>query len=172
MKIQNLTELLADELKKMYSSEEQQFKALSDIAAKANARSLKSMIHAYAAIKEINLSRLKTSLKLLNETERTHSCKVVSGLIADCNETIGNAAEEHVADAGLIATLQQINHFNIANYGTASSYARTLKLEDIAQLVHRALEDEKRADEHLTRLAEKVINPSAILEHEPEFLPN
>jgi ferritin-like metal-binding protein YciE len=167
MKIQNLTELLADNLKKLYSSEEQQLKALSEIAARANSRSLKTMIHAYAAIKEMNLSRLKTSLKLMEETERFHSCKVVAGLITDCQETMDHAAEEHVADAGLIGTLQQINHFNIANYGTVSSYARTLKIEDVAQMVHKALEDEKKADELLTRLAEKVVNPSAILDLQP-----
>lgn len=164
--MKNLTELLKDNLRKLYSSEEQQLSSLSRIASSANAKALQTMVHSYAATKELNLSRLKTTLKLLETSPHPHGCKVVPGLIDDCMQTMANAHEEHVADAGLIGTLQQINHFNIANYGTVSSYARTLKHEDVAQLVHKALEDEKKADEHLTRLAEKVINPSAVLDLE------
>jgi ferritin-like metal-binding protein YciE len=162
-KAMNLSELLAENLKKIYASEQQQHAALMDIRQRSNSETLRNTFIAYEKTKQENLNRLKQSFDTLHINTRGHKCEVVHALINDCQENVNNAAEPHVGDAVLIGTFQQINHFNIANYGTVASFAKTLNQNKVAQLLHDALEDEKATDEKLSQIAEEIINPSAVL---------
>lgn len=158
----NLSELLADNLKKIHSSEQQQHAAIAAIRERANSETLRNTFIAYEKTKELNLNRLKQCFDLLHINTRAHKCEVVEALIRDCQENVSNAAEPHVGDAALIGTFQQINHFNIANYGTVASFARTLNHPRVSKMLHEALVDEKATDEKLTEIAEEIINPSAV----------
>lgn len=162
-KINNLSELLEDKLKKMYSSEKVQQEALPRIRQKANAGELRNTLNLYEKAKAENLKRLQQCFDTLDMAARGHKCAIIQPLIDDCQANISNTAEKHVADASLISTIQQINHYNIVNYGTAASYAKTLEQDRVASLLHDALDDEKSMDEQLSDLAEKTVNPSAIL---------
>jgi len=162
-KINNLSDLLKDHLKKLYSSEQQLISAIPPIVHKANSAALKADITDYITVKEENFRRLKECFGDIGLTARAAKCEVIQDLIENCQSTTTNAAESHVIDAGLISTLQQINHFCIANYGTTASFAKTIGKEKIAKSLHMALEDEKRIDRQLSRIAEETINPSAVL---------
>lgn len=162
-KINNLSDLLKDNLKKLYSSEQQLISAIPPIAEKANSTMLKADIADYMAVKQENFKRIKECFTDMALTNRVQKCEMVQTLIENCQSTVTNSAETHVIDAALISTLQQVNHFCIANYGTAASFAKTLGKNNTAKLLHMALEDEKRIDRQLSRIAEETINPSAVL---------
>src|ERR1035437_7351315 len=99
--ITSLSELLTENMKKLYSSEQQQLAALPTLAEKANSPSLKRNINAYLKTKEENINRLKQSFHLMNIVPRAQKCEIIQGLIQDCQSVISHSAEEHVADAGL-----------------------------------------------------------------------
>jgi ferritin-like metal-binding protein YciE len=161
--VTNLSELLTDQLKKIYSSEQEQINGLSKISEQAHSPALKKNINDYLRTKDANLDQLKKCFDLLHVAQRANKCEVVQYLIRDCQSSISKVAEEHVADAALISTIQQINHFNIADYGTVASYARTLENEEVARLLHNMLLSEKEVDKKLSKIAEETINPSAVL---------
>lgn len=162
-KISNLEELLLDNLKRVYASEQAQHTALADIQKRANSGTLRSTFLSYRKMKEQNISRLKQCFDEFNMPHRGQKCETVESLLQNCQANVSHAAEEHVADASLIGTFQQINHFNIANYGTMASYAKTLQKHKAADLLHQVLEDEKNADSELSNIAEETINPAAVL---------
>ena len=159
----NLSELLVDNLKKIYTSEKLQLTALADLKQKANSGALRGTIAAYEKTKAQNIARVKECFELLHVAADKHQCPVTQTLIDDCQSNISHAAEPHVADAALISTIQAINHFNIANYGTVASFSKTLDKDDVASKLHEALLDEKTTDEKLSGIAEENINPSAVL---------
>lgn len=161
-KISNLTELLSDRLNKLYTSEQLQFSALKELASRAGNRSLQNNIDSYQQIKIHNIERLDKSFKALGVSKRLEKCSIVEDMVSDCRSLVSESAKKNVADAALITTIQQINHFNIANYGSAASFASTLDEDYVGSLLHEALEDEKNTDRKLTEIAEEVINPAAV----------
>lgn len=161
--INNLSDLLKDHVKKLYSSEQQLISAVPTIARNANSEALKKDIAAYMAIKEKNFKRLKECFQDMALPVRGQKCELAEDLIENCQATVSQSAEAQVMDAALISTLQQINHFSIATYGTAASFAKTLGKDNTSELLHQALEDEKRIDRQLSRIAEETVNPSAVL---------
>lgn len=155
----NLQGLLIDNLHIIFSSEKMQLSALPTIAQMAYAPDLKASFKFYLKYKEENIDRLRRSLALLIMTPKTYKYDVMQRLIDGCLGVIDS--EKHIADVKLISALQQITHLNIANYGTAASYALTLEKNDIARLLHDAMEDEKEIDRKLSQIAEDTINPAA-----------
>jgi ferritin-like metal-binding protein YciE len=83
------------------------------------------------------------------------------GLVAEGAEMIEEEAEPEVKDAGLIAVAQRVEHYEMAGYGTARTYAELLKDEEGANLLQTTFEEEKQTDEKLTKLAKSTINLGA-----------
>ena len=71
-------------------------------------------------------------------------------------------------DAGIIMAAQKVEHYEIATYGTLVQFAKTLGMDDAAELLEQTLEEEKETDEKLTKLAEANINQEAEEENEDE----
>jgi ferritin-like metal-binding protein YciE len=69
---------------------------------------------------------------------------------------------DDLRDAGLIASAQKLEHYEIAAYGTAAALAGQLDLRDDQKLLHQSLEEEKQADALLTKLAKGEVNRDAI----------
>ena len=160
--IQNLSELMADRLRKISAPEQQQLASVPSLSIKAHSQDLKKTLQEYRKTKELNIDRINQCFDKLEITNRSGKCEVIDELVEECQDAISLSAEKHAADASLIATMQQVNHFNSANYGTVASYARTLNKEDVAKILHNALEDEKGMDGHLSRIAEETINLAAV----------
>lgn len=160
--IQNLSELLAEQLRTVLSSEQQQKSIIPDLSMKTKSRDLTKTLHDYRKTKEHNINKLNQCIAKMDIKDTEGKCNVTQKLVENCTQAISRSAKDYVLDATLIATIQQINHLNMANYGTASSYARTLHQEDVAQILHSILNEEKAADDHLSRIAEETINPAAV----------
>ena len=86
----------------------------------------------------------------------------MKGLIAEGGEAIDAEGDPAIKDAALIAAAQRVEHYEIAAYGTARTFARRLGQTKVAQLLQQTLEEEKHADEHLSELAETSINEAAV----------
>jgi ferritin-like metal-binding protein YciE len=86
----------------------------------------------------------------------------MEGLIEEGNEMMKEKAEPMVSDAGLITSAQRVEHYEIAAYGGARTFAQMLGMNDVAQMLQQTLDEEKRTDEKLTAIAEGWINQSAM----------
>jgi ferritin-like metal-binding protein YciE len=97
---------------------------------------------------------------MLDKTARGKKCEALEGLSAEGDHVMEEAEEDGVMDAGLIASAQAVEHYEIARYGTLIAWAKQLEMTDAADLLVESLEQEKAADEKLNGIAEKV-NPMA-----------
>lgn len=162
--IRNLPHLLVDQLQKTLASEEEQLVRLPILTGIASFSFLKSSISSYREIKKRNIDRLNKSLDKFGISKRENKCGITRKLIGNCASVNKITHEKHVADAALIAAMQQISHFNIVNYGTTASYADALNRSDISKILREALEDEKEMDNHLSHIARESVNPSAVFD--------
>jgi ferritin-like metal-binding protein YciE len=85
----------------------------------------------------------------------------MEGLLKEGDEMIKEDAEEEVRDAGLIAAAQRVEHYEMAGYGCARTYAELLEDRDGAQLLQTTLTEESDTDKKLTKLAKSAINVAA-----------
>ena len=104
------------------------------------------------------MNRLEKILESHDESTRGPKCKGMEGLIEEGSEMIKEDAEDEVRDAGLIAAAQRVEHYEIAGYGCARTYAEMLGDEKSADLLQRTLDEEAATDKKLTELAKTLIN--------------
>jgi ferritin-like metal-binding protein YciE len=85
----------------------------------------------------------------------------MEGLIEEGKGLLAEDAEPAVKDAAIIGAAQKVEHYEMAGYGTASTFAKLLGLDEVVQLLDATLEEEKATDAKLTELAESEINVAA-----------
>lgn len=156
MKNENLRELLVEELKDLYSAENQLTKALPKVAKNSSDPQLKKAIESHLKETEGHVARLEQIFEKLDESPKGKTCEGMKGLITEADERIKEGGEPSVLDAGLIADAQRVEHYEIAAYGTARTFANLLGEKEIVQLLEATLKEEKAADAKLTSIAESV----------------
>ena len=161
MEMSNLQDLLVEELKDLYSAENQILKAGPRMAKKVKHPELKAALEEHLRITEIQVDRLEKILKKMGESTRGKKCKGMEGLLEENKELMKEDIDQDVLEAGLICGQQKVEHYEIAGYGTAATFAKLLGDEESAKLLAQTLEEEKQADEMLTRIAESSINVEA-----------
>jgi len=166
--LDSLEELLQEELKDLYDAEKQLTKALPKMSKKATARELKQAIDDHLQQTEQHVDRLEEVFDHLGIPAKGKKCKGMQNLIAEGDDMIGDAGEDASRDAVMIAAAQKVEHYEIAGYGTARTWATLLGKDDVAALLERTLEEEKEADQKLTSIAENVVNAAAAGEGEDE----
>lgn len=162
MTMQSLQDLLTHELQDLYSAEQQLLQVLPALADAANSPQLKTNL-------EDEIWKTRDQAKLLEEVceqlaivPTGKACKGMQGLIAEGKEVLkDNNKPSMVRDAALIAAAQRVEHYEIAGYGCAATYAKQLGKTDLAEKLASVLEQEKHTDETLTRLAKECINKEA-----------
>ena len=105
--------------------------------------------------------RLEQILSSHKQTTRGPKCKGLEGVIAEGAEMIEEEADVEGKDAGLIAAAQRVEHYEMAGYGTARTYAELLGDKEGAKLLALTLEEEKQTDQKLSKLAQSAINVAA-----------
>ena len=158
MELETLKDLYIHELKDLLSAEKQLVKALPKMAKAATNEELASGFEEHLEQTEQHVTRLEKILASHDESPRGPKCKGMEGLIEEGKEMIEEEAEEEVRDAGLISAAQRVEHYEIAGYGCARTYAEELGDEKGAELLSQTLEEEKATDEKLTELAKTVVN--------------
>jgi ferritin-like metal-binding protein YciE len=156
MKNENLRELLVEELKDLYSAENQLTKALPKVAKNSSDPQLKKAIESHLKETEGHVARLEQIFEKLDESPKGKTCEGMKGLITEADERIKEGGEPAVLDAGLIADAQRVEHYEIAAYGSARTFANLLGEKEIVQLLEATLKEEKAADAKLTSIAESV----------------
>jgi ferritin-like metal-binding protein YciE len=156
MQMESLKELLIDELKDLYSAENQILKALPKMIKKATSPDLKAGFEKHLKETQIHVERLETIFQELEESPKGKKCKGMEGVIADGKELMEEDAEPEVMDAGLIGAAQHVEHYEMAGYGCVRTYAELLGLNNIAKLLQKTLDEEKATDEKLTELASNI----------------
>jgi ferritin-like metal-binding protein YciE len=151
-----LRELYLDELRDLYSAENQLVKALPKMAKAATAGDLKAGFEEHLNQTREHVSRLDTIFKNLGKSPKGKTCKGMKGLIEEGKEMIEQDPGEEELDAGLIAAAQRVEHYEIAGYGCVRTYANLLGETEAASLLQRTLEEEKETDAKLSGLAENI----------------
>ena len=131
------------------------------MAEAANSPDLRNAFEEHLEQSRGQLSRLEQVFQSLNETPKGMKCKGIIGIIDEGEDLMDEDAAPAVADAALIASAQRVEHYEIAAYGTARTFARRLGYQDQAELLDRTLQEEGMTDKKLTSLAESYINEGA-----------
>ena len=156
MKLESLKDLYIHELKDLYSAENQIIKALPKMAKAATDSKLVAGFKKHLEETKEHASRLEKILKSHDESARGPKCKGMEGVIKEGAEMIEEDAEDEVRDAGLISAAQRVEHYEMAGYGTARTYAQLLSDNQGAKLLQKTLDEEGATDKKLTQLAESI----------------
>jgi ferritin-like metal-binding protein YciE len=156
MKVQNLRELLIDELRDLYSAENQLTKALPKVAKNAHDGELKKAVEHHLKETEGHVQRLEQIFEQLEESPKGKTCEGMKGLIKEADERIEEGGNAEAMDAGLIADAQRVEHYEISAYGSARTFANLLGEKQIVQLLEATLKEEKAADAKLNSIAEEI----------------
>jgi ferritin-like metal-binding protein YciE len=156
MKLESLRELLTDELKDLYSAETQITKALPNMIKASTSPALKQAFEHHLEETKNHVTRLDQIFKQIDESPKGKTCEGMKGLLKEGEELITEDAEPEVLDAGIISAAQRVEHYEIAAYGTARTFAELLGEHQAVRLLDQTLEEEKNADAKLTQVAKKV----------------
>ncbi|HVZ53156.1 MAG TPA: ferritin-like domain-containing protein [Pseudolabrys sp.] len=149
-------------LQDVYYAEKQLTKALPQMAKQAQDPDLKKAFNDHLKETEGHVGRLEKAFEMIDKTPRGKKCDAILGIIAESKETMEEAEDTPMLDAGLIASGQAAEHYEIARYGTLCTWAKLLDRPQVAKLLHQTLEEEKKADELLSRIAERSVNEQAL----------
>ena len=161
MPIVTLRDLYIAELQDLLDAERQIATALPDMASAATSSELRDLFSQHLEETTVQMQRLELLLRKLDVCDPGHPCDAVRGLIAEGRRRIAETERGDVQDAALIGAAQRIEHYEIAAYGCARTYARTLRDEEAARLLQQTLDEEGAADHRLSRIAERGVNQSA-----------
>jgi ferritin-like metal-binding protein YciE len=168
MQENQLKELYVDELKDLYSAENQLVKALPKMAKAATSEDLRTGFEKHLEQTKRHVSRLEQIFEALGESPKGKKCKGMEGLINEGQEMMEEDLEREGLDAGLIGAAQRVEHYEIAGYGTVATYAKLLGENHAEGLLRETLNEEKQTDQKLTELASKINVQAEALESEEE----
>jgi len=150
-----LKELYIDELKDLYSAENQLVKALPKMAKAATSSDLEAGFTEHLEQTKGHVQRLEDIFRQLGESPKGKKCKGMEGLIDEGSEAI-DEYEGSLLDAALIGAAQRVEHYEIAGYGTVIAFAEELGQSEHVSLLRETLDEEKQTDEKLTELSSKI----------------
>ena len=161
MAMDSLKDLYVEELKDLYNAENQLLKALPKMARKASSPDLRAAFQEHLSQTERQINRLEKIFSGLGEKPTGKTCKAMKGLVEEGKEIIEEKGDASVLDAALIGAAQKVEHYEIAGYGTARTFASLLGEEDAVMALQKTLDEEAATDKRLTALAESMVNPEA-----------
>ena len=161
MPIVTLRDLYVAELHDLADAEQQILQELPGMAARATSAELRKAFEDHYEQTQVHIERLELLLRQLDERPRLDTCDGVRGIIREAQRIAADAERGDVLDAALIGGAQRIEHYEMAAYGCARSYAQTLGDAEASRVLQQTLDEERRADARLSELAEQGINHSA-----------
>jgi len=159
--IQTLDDLFVHTLQDIYYAEKQITKALPKMIEKATDPQLKQSFQAHLSETENHVKRVEQVFEMHGHSPKAVNCPAIDGIIKEANEIAGDIADKEVLDAALLASAQAVEHYEITRYGTLISWAKQLGRDDAIELLEANLEEEKKADQLLTQIAEAAVNQKA-----------
>ncbi len=158
----SLQDLFVQEIKDLYSAERQIEKALPKMAKTASSPDLQKAFTTHLDQTKNQIERLEKIGEDLGFKLTGKTCKGMQGIIEEGQEILSMKGDDTTRDAGLIAAAQHVEHYEIAGYGCARTFARMLGHKDAERLLEETLREEEQTDKKLTTLAESHINRDAV----------
>ncbi|MGD9923007.1 MAG: ferritin-like domain-containing protein [Pseudorhodoplanes sp.] len=160
-KEKTLEDLFHDTLKDIYFAEKKILTALPKMAKAAHSDQLKAAFEKHHAETEGQVERLEQVFELIDKPARGKTCPAILGLVEEGQEVMKDFKASDAHDAGLLSGAQAVEHYEISRYGTLIAWAEQLGMTDAAKLLKQNLDEEKKTDAALTRLAESSLNQIA-----------
>ena len=161
LEFNSLEDLFIEQIEDLYDAEQRIVQALPKMADAAHSPDLRSAFQTHLRETEGQVVRLERIFQKLGRSPERETCAAMKGLISEGEQMVGAKGDPSIKDAALIAAAQRIEHYEIAAYGTARTFARQLGREAIANELQETLDEEGNADKILTELAEALINVKA-----------
>jgi ferritin-like metal-binding protein YciE len=172
MAMESLQDLYVTKLQMIYDAEQQGIDAMHDaeqkgldamerMAAAASNPQVKQAFETHRAQTQQHVQRLEQVFERLGESAEAKKCISLRALVEEAETQLGKIDDESTRDAFLIAAQQAVEHHEMAEYGTARTWARQLGYNDAAMLLQQTLDEEEQADRLLTQIAERMVNPQA-----------
>lgn len=160
---ENLEDLYTDELKDLWSANDQMQRCLKKIGGKVSDPVLKEMMAKSVEGIAKHTDVLKELLAESGEKVSKEHCKGMEGLVAEATKHATEEAPKKgpVLDAVIIAQYQRMTHYGLAGFGTAAAYAKALGLKDANKKLRDATKEIYGGDEYMTKLAETSVNIEA-----------
>lgn len=161
MHMDSFDKLYMDQLKDAYSAEKQLVKALPKMVKAATSPDLRTALEEHLDVTRRQVERLEGIFQDLGKPASGKTCKGMAGIIEEGQEVLQEDGDPEVIDAGIIAAAQRVEHYEIAAYGTLRAFAETKGDTKAARILEEILNEEKEADERLTKIAESSVNVAA-----------
>jgi len=165
MDYETLQDLYFHELKDLYSAEKQILRALPKAIKHASSAALRDAVEQHREETRIQLERLEQIFEHHGKSTRGAKCKGTEGILEETEDWLMEEAKSEVMDAGIIAMLQRVEHYEIAGYGCARTFANRLGLQEDESLLNATLHEEAEADKKLTHLSERINESAVMAEH-------
>lgn len=161
MSLGSLKDLYLDDLRDLYAAEMQMIRALPRLVDEARAPELRDLLSKHCEESRLHLERLQLIFTHWGQRAPSSTCAAIAGIVQEADERLNQLTTDDVRDAAIIGIAQRIEHYEIAVYGCARTYARRLNRNDDARLLQETLDEEGRADHRLSEIAEAHINDDA-----------
>jgi len=159
--LNSLEDLFYHQLREIYNAEQQLMIALPKMAESLSNEELENAFRDHVEETTIHKQRLEEISESLGVDLTGETCHAMQGLIEEAEKFISRNPGSDVLDAGMIADAQRIEHYEIAAYGTAVTYAKSLGHNDAAKKLQLTLDEESAADVTLNEIAIERVNLSA-----------
>jgi len=162
MKIETMEDLFLEQVEELYDAERRLVKALPKMAEASTSQSLRQAFESHLLETEGHVSRLENIFRTLGQDPKAQTCDAMKGLVSEGEDLIGDIERSSLRDAGIIAAANRVEHYEIAAYGSARTFAQILGLNEAVSLLEQTLQEEKNADRKLTQIAESMVNDEAL----------
>jgi len=156
MDYESLQDLYLHELKDLYSAEKQIFRALPKMIKHASSPQLKAALEDHREKTRVHAERLEKIFEQHGKSTRGAKCKGIEGILEEGDDWMSEDAHPEVMDAGIISSAQRVEHYEIAAYGCARTYANLLGNREDENLLNQTIHEEGEADKKLTTIAERI----------------
>ena len=160
--VKTMEDLFLEEIRDLYDAEKQITKALPKMARAATSQELSAGFNEHLEQTRGHVERLEQIFSELGVKSGGVKCKGMEGLLKEGDEMVSLTNPGMVRDAGLIAAAQRVEHYEMAGYGSARTFAQLLGRNEAAGLLEQTLEEERETDEKLTEIAESMVNQRAL----------
>jgi ferritin-like metal-binding protein YciE len=159
--LKKLDELFHDTLKDIYFAEKKIIATLPKMAKAAQSPDLKKAFEKHRGETEGHVARLEKVFAAIDKKPQAKTCDAIVGITDEGAEIMKEYKGSPALDAGLLAAAQAVEHYEISRYGTLKTWAQELGLNDAVRLLDQTLDEEKRTDAALTKIAEAAVNQQA-----------
>lgn len=156
MIIRTLDELFVHEITDLYDAEHQLMKALPKMIGAATFADLKLVLNEHFRQTRSQLQRLEEVFELTGKQVLRHPCEAMRGILREGAEVLEQTLGGAIRDAAIIGAAQRVEHYEMAGYGTARTYAYLLGYGQAAQKLQMTLDEEEQADKKLTQVANSI----------------